>query len=123
MNNSRNVFGQELQICGTAPMTGFLRNGKCDTSSQDYGVHVVCARLTTEFLAFTKAQGNDLSTPISAYGFPGLQSGDRWCLCATRWQEALDAGCAPPVVLESTNEEVLKYIPLAILEQHSIVEE
>jgi uncharacterized protein len=121
MNNSRNVLGQELQVCCTSPMTGFFRNGKCDTSPQDYGVHVVCAEVTSEFLEFTKEKGNDLSTPLPAYGFPGLKTGDRWCLCATRWQEALDAGFAPPVILEATHEEVLNYIPLSILEEHSIV--
>jgi uncharacterized protein len=121
MKNSRNVLGQKLQICCTSPMTGYFRNGKCDTSPQDYGVHLVCAQVTTEFLEFTKTQGNDLSTPLPAYGFPGLKSGDRWCLCAARWQEALDVGLAPPVVLESTHEEVINHIPLAILQKHSIV--
>jgi uncharacterized protein len=122
VNNSRNVLGQELEVCCISPMTGFFRNGKCDTSPQDYGVHVVCAEITNEFLEFTKGKGNDLSTPLPAYGFPGLKAGDRWCLCATRWQESLDAGFAPPVILEATHEEVLNYIPLSILEEHSIVE-
>ncbi len=101
-------------------MTGYFRNGKCDTSPQDYGVHVVCAQLTTEFLEFTKAQGNDLSTPMPAYGFPGLKPGDRWCLCAARWREALDAGVAPPLVLAATHEAVLGYVSLEVLQEHAV---
>ena len=123
MNVSHNVLGKELQLCCTSPMTGFFRNGKCDTSPQDYGVHVVCARMTDEFLKFTKAQGNDLSTPIPAYNFPGLKDGDCWCLCAARWKEALDVGFAPPVVLEATHEAVLDYVPLEVLQEHSIVKD
>ncbi|VEP12494.1 conserved hypothetical protein [Hyella patelloides LEGE 07179] len=123
VNTSRNVLGQELQICCTSPMTGYFRNGKCEISAQDYGVHAVCAHLTKEFLEFTKAQGNDLSTPLPAYGFPGLKKGDRWCLCAARWKEALDAGYAPPIVLESTHEAVLSYVPLEVLQEHSIVKD
>ena len=120
MAASRNVLGQELQICCTDPMTGFFRNGKCDTSPQDSGVHVVCARLTAEFLEFTKARGNDLSTPIPAYNFPGLKPGDCWCLCAARWKESLDAGYAPPIVLASTHEAVLDYVSLEVLQEHSV---
>ena len=120
INASRNVLGRELQTCCTSPMTGYFRNGKCDTSPQDSGVHVVCARITDEFLEFTKARGNDLSTPVSAYGFPGLKQGDCWCLCAARWKEALDAGVAPPIVLESTHEAVLSYVPLEVLQEHSV---
>ncbi len=99
---SRNVLGGVLDICSTKPMTGFFRNGCCDTSAEDYGSHTVCVVMTTEFLAFSKAAGNDLSTPHPEFGFPGLQPGDRWCLCAPRWQEALDAGAAPRVVLRAT---------------------
>ena len=120
LSGSLNVLGQELQICCTSPMTGYFRNGKCDTSPQDYGVHVVCAQLTTEFLEFTKAQGNDLSTPMPAYGFPGLKPGDRWCLCAARWREALDAGVAPPLVLAATHEAVLGYVSLEVLQEHAV---
>ncbi len=120
MSVSLNVLGQELQTCCTSPMTGYFRNGKCDTSPQDYGVHVVCAQLTTEFLEFTQAQGNDLSTPVPSYGFPGLKPGDRWCLCAARWKEALSAGVAPPIVLASTHEAILEYVPLEVLQEHSI---
>ena len=123
MNASHNVLGKELQLCCTSPMTGFFRNGKCDTSPQDYGVHVVCARMTDEFLEFTKAQGNDLSTPIPAYNFPGLKDGDCWCLCAARWKEALDAGCTPPVVLEATHLATLEFIDRSDLVAHSAARE
>src|SRR5919206_1463239 len=93
---ARNVLGGELEPCSTDPLTGFYRNGCCDTGGDDVGVHVVCARMTDEFLAHSAAVGNDLSTPIPAAGFPGLRAGDRWCLCASRWQEALEAGGGPP---------------------------
>ena len=93
-----NVLGGELQICCTDPMTGFYRNGMCSTGPGDHGLHVVCVRLTNEFLEFSRANGNDLSTPIPEFGFPGLEEGDKWCLCVTRWKEALEAGHAPQVV-------------------------
>ena len=100
----KNVLGSSLQMCCTDPMTGFYRNGNCQTGPDDYGTHVICARMTEEFLTFTKSRGNDLSTPNPRYRFPGLRPGDQWCLCALRWKEALNAGVAPPVLLESTHE-------------------
>ncbi|MEM6335670.1 MAG: DUF2237 domain-containing protein [Bacteroidota bacterium] len=112
---TRNVLGGPLQPCGTDPMTGFYRDGCCETGPDDAGVHVVCAVMTAEFLSFTKSRGNDLSTPIPAYGFPGLTPGDRWCLCARRWQEAYEAGVAPPVILEATNEAALRIVSLEAL--------
>lgn len=102
------------------PVTGFYRNGNCETGPEDHGTHVVCARMTSAFLTYTKAKGNDLSTPIPAYDFPGLKPGDQWCLCALRWQEAFEAGMAPPVVLESTHLKALKYIRLEDLQAHAI---
>ncbi|MFQ3679163.1 MAG: DUF2237 domain-containing protein [Pseudanabaenaceae cyanobacterium] len=117
---SRNVLGTPLQTCSLAPRTGFYRNGCCDTGAGDMGVHVVCAQVTAEFLAFTKAQGNDLSTPQPVYDFPGLQPGDRWCLCAARWYEAHQAGVAPPVVLTATHAAALEYIPLDTLRQYAL---
>jgi len=116
---ARNVVGTELQPCGTDPVTGFYRTGCCDTGADDVGVHIVCARVTAEFLEFSQAQGNDLSTPHEEYGFPGLQPGDRWCLCADRWKQALDAGVAPPVVLEATHAAALEWVTLDELRQHA----
>ena len=116
---ARNVLGGELQTCGTEPMTGFYRDGCCNTGPQDAGTHTVCAVVTDEFLRYTAGRGNDLSTPVPAYGFPGLKAGDRWCLCAGRWAEAEAAGVAPPVVLEATHEKTLRTIDLATLEKHS----
>lgn len=118
MNNAQNVLGGELETCCTSPMTGYYRDGKCSTGAEDFGVHVVCAKVTAEFLAYTKSQGNDLSTPRAS--FPGLRPGDCWCLCASRWQEALDAGAAPPVNLLSTHAAALEYVSLDDLKQHSI---
>jgi uncharacterized protein (DUF2237 family) len=100
-------------------MTGFFRTGCCETGPEDSGSHTVCAQLTAEFLAFSKEAGNDLSTPVPEYGFPGLKPGDRWCLCAARWQEALDAGVAPPVVLAATHEEALEVVSLEDLKAHA----
>ncbi|HSM80108.1 MAG TPA: DUF2237 domain-containing protein [Nodosilinea sp.] len=122
MANANNVLGTALQACSTAPMTGFYRDGCCSTGAGDMGVHVVCAQMTEEFLAFTKAQGNDLSTPVPAFQFPGLQPGDRWCLCAARWQEALEAGVAPPVVLEATHAAAIEHVALADLKDHAVVD-
>lgn len=110
---ARNVLGGALRPCSTSPLTGFFRNGGCDTSPEDLGSHTVCAVMTAEFLAFSRAAGNDLSTPLPQYGFPGLRPGDRWCLCAPRWQQALEAGCAPLVVLDATHEGALRYCDLA----------
>ena len=120
MAQARNVLGSELKICCSAPMTGYYRDGKCNTGAGDYGAHVVCAELTEEFLNFTKLQGNDLSTPVPEFNFPGLKPGDRWCLCASRWKEALDAGFAPPVILQSTHASALEYVSLSELRQHAL---
>jgi uncharacterized protein (DUF2237 family) len=117
---SRNVLGGILEICSSRPMTGFFRNGCCDTSDEDTGSHTVCAMMTAEFLAFSKATGNDLSTPRPEFGFPGLQPGDRWCLCAPRWQEALEANAAPRVVLRATQEGALDYCALADLKKYAV---
>lgn len=117
---SRNVLGGALATCGTDPMTGFFRDGCCNTGPDDLGVHVVCAVLTAEFLGFTRSQGNDLSTPRPEYGFPGLSAGDRWCLCASRWAEAEQAGVAPPVVLEATHERALEIVPLETLRGYGV---
>lgn len=116
MAEAKNVLGQPLQTCCTAPMTGFYRTGSCDTGPEDRGVHVVCAQMTPAFLNFSRDRGNDLITPIPEYNFPGLKAGDRWCLCATRWQEAYEAGVAPPVVLEATHEAALNYVSLEDLQ-------
>lgn len=115
---AKNVLGGELTPCSLDPMTGFYRDGCCNTGSSDFGVHVVCAQMTPEFLSYTKAQGNDLSTPMPAYQFPGLKPGDRWCLCASRWKEAYEDGVAPAVVLEATHEAALRVVSLDILKQH-----
>lgn len=120
MTDAQNVVGEPLQLCCTSPMTGFYRNGKCDTGGGDFGVHVVCAQVTEEFLAFTKRQGNDLSTAVPGYNFPGLKPGDRWCLCASRWQEALDAGFAPPVVLSATHAAALEHVSIDDLKKHAV---
>jgi uncharacterized protein (DUF2237 family) len=104
-----NILGTELAVCSTAPMTGFYRDGCCTTGGDDAGVHVVCAQVTKEFLDFSMAQGNDLSTPRPEYSFPGLRPGDRWCVCASRWQDAYDAGVAPPVVLAATHVRALDW--------------
>ncbi|MFH7026550.1 MAG: DUF2237 family protein [Heteroscytonema crispum UTEX LB 1556] len=122
MTDALNVLGGRLEVCCTSPMTGFLRNGLCDTGLMDIGVHVVCAQVTQEFLAFTKAQGNDLSTPFPQYGFPGLKPGDCWCLCASRWKEALDAGVAPPVNLSATHAKALEYVSLDELKKYALKE-
>ncbi|OAB57681.1 hypothetical protein AY600_07055 [Phormidium willei BDU 130791] len=117
---AKNVLGQRLELCCSAPRTGFYRDGFCHTGPQDFGRHVVCAQVTEEFLAYTKNLGNDLSTPVPAYQFPGLKPGDRWCLCASRWQEAIRAGVAPPIVLAATHETVLETIPLDVLQEYAI---
>jgi hypothetical protein len=108
----RNALGTELQLCSLDPKTGYLRDGHCRTRPDDLGSHVVCARVTGQFLAFSRAQGNDLVTPVPAYGFPGLRDGDRWCLCAMRWLEAHEAGVAPPVFVQATHERVLQLVSL-----------
>jgi hypothetical protein len=120
MGNAQNVLGGPLQTCCTSPMTGFYRDGLCSTGAGDVGIHVVCAQMTAEFLAFSKARGNDLTTPMPVYQFPGLKPGDCWCLCASRWKEALDAGMAPPVVLEATHAAAIEYATLDELKQHAL---
>ncbi|MGB3511012.1 MAG: DUF2237 domain-containing protein [Microcoleaceae cyanobacterium] len=121
MTEVLNVLGEKLEICCTSPVTGFYRNGFCQTGPLDLGSHVVCAEITQEFLEFTKARGNDLSTPIPEYSFPGLKEGDRWCLCVSRWKEALDVGVAPPVILSATHQKALEVVPLAVLQEHSVM--
>jgi uncharacterized protein (DUF2237 family) len=117
---SRNVLGGELLPCSNRPLTGFFRNGCCETSAEDVGMHTVCAVMTAEFLEFSASVGNDLTTPHPDFHFPGLKPGDRWCLCAPRWKEALDAGVAPPVVLEATHEETLAITPLGVLKDYAV---
>lgn len=119
MTVPRNVLGVPLAICCDDPVTGYYRDGRCRTGHEDTGVHVVCARMTPEFLEFSASRGNDLVTPLPRYGFPGLVPGDRWCLCAARWKEALQAGVAPPVILEATHIGALEYVSLADLVAHA----
>ena len=120
MADATNVLGGLLQPCSVEPRTGFYRDGCCNTGPEDLGLHVVCTQVTAEFLEFSAEQGNDLSTPMPEFGFPGLKPGDRWCVCAGRWREALDAGVAPPVVLAATHEETLAVVTLDDLKQHAI---
>jgi uncharacterized protein (DUF2237 family) len=119
----RNVLGSNLEPCCMKPLTGFYRDGFCQTGPEDRGSHVICAEMTAEFLAFSRARGNDLSTPAPIFQFPGLQPGDRWCLCALRWREALEAGLAPPVILAATHASALDYVSLADLEAHALTQE
>lgn len=116
----KNVLGGELQSCCCDPMTGFFRDGYCRTDETDQGRHVVCAQMTAEFLDFTKKRGNNLSSPHPEYGFPGLDPGDRWCLCVLRWKEALDHDVAPPVILEACDEAALNVVSLAELKAHAL---
>ena len=113
-----NVLGTKLVPCSYDPLTGYFRDGCCNTDAADQGSHLICARVTDEFLAFSSARGNDLTTPRPDYRFAGLRAGDRWCLCASRWREALEAGVAPPVVMESTHASALKFVTLEQLEKH-----
>ncbi len=115
-----NVLGTELASCSTDPMTGFYRDGCCNTGGDDAGVHTVCVVMTDEFLEYSKAQGNDLSTPMPQFGFAGLSAGDQWCLCAPRWQEAYEAGMAPQVVLEATHIQSLEWCDRSALEEHAV---
>jgi hypothetical protein len=117
---ARNVLGGPLHGCSQRPLTGFFRDGCCNTGAGDRGLHVVCCEMTADFLAFSKAQGNDLSTAVPQLGFPGLKLGDRWCLCAGRWQEALEAGKAPRVVLAGTHEAALGVVSLPDLKRHAL---
>jgi uncharacterized protein (DUF2237 family) len=116
----RNVLGGELEPCGTDPVTGFYRDGCCSTGPEDLGSHTICAVVTSEFLAHQRSIGNDLSTPMPQYHFPGLVPGDRWCVTAVNWARAYNDGVAAPVVLASTNEAVLEIVPLAALQQHRV---
>lgn len=116
LSHGKNVFGADLKIAGTKPVTGYYRDGFCSSGSDDRGVHVIAAVLTADFLRFSKSRGNDLVTPIPAYNFPGLKANDRWCLCATRWKEAFDAGVAPPVILNATHEKALEFVTLEQLQ-------
>lgn len=116
---AHNVLREPLQLCNEDPMTGFLRDGSCSTGPRDFGRHLLCARVTREFLEFSRAQGNDLITPLPAHGFPGLKPGDRWCLCVDRWLEALEAGVAPPVILAATHEDVLLNVDLEVLQRYT----
>jgi uncharacterized protein len=115
-----NVLGTPLVPCSYDPVTGYFRDGCCNTAADDTGSHVICAKVTADFLAFSARRGNDLSTPRPAYRFRGLQPGDRWCLCALRWREALEAGAAPAVVLESTHERALDFVSIASLRAHAL---
>ena len=120
MPTAKNVLGEPLEPCSLDPVTGFFRDGCCNTGPLDVGRHVVCIRATAKFLEFSRARGNDLVTPRPEHGFPGLKPGDRWCLCAARWKEALEAGLAPPVVLAATHEAALQTVRLADLKRHAV---
>jgi uncharacterized protein (DUF2237 family) len=116
---ARNVLGKPLATCSMSPKTGWFRDGCCNTDANDRGAHLVCVRATAEFLSFSKRMGNDLSTPVPEAGFVGLKPGDRWCVCAARWVEAFEAGCAPLVFLESTHEGMLEYASIDVLRKHA----
>ncbi|MGR5117944.1 DUF2237 family protein [Vibrio astriarenae] len=120
MKEGINVYGDPLSPCSCTPMTGYFRDGYCKTDVNDFGRHVICAEVTEAFLEYTKNQGNDLSTPLPEYGFKGLSPGDRWCLCAQRWKEAWEAGCAPLVVLSSCEESSLDIVPMEVLELYAV---
>lgn len=120
MASGRNVLGTVLKECSRDPLTGFYRTGCCETGSQDSGMHIVCAEMSAEFLEFSKSRGNDLSTPVPQWNFPGLKPGDRWCLCVARWKEALSAGVAPKVHLEATHMSTLEFVDLDDLRQHAV---
>ena len=120
MARGKNVLGEDLKCCCTDPMTGFYRTGYCETGEQDRGVHTVCIEATEDFLEFSKSVGNDLSTPMPQYRFPGIKPGDHWCLCARRWQEALEAGVAPPVDLEGTHIASLEFVSMDDLQAHAL---
>jgi uncharacterized protein (DUF2237 family) len=123
LSTQKNVLGQPLETCGTDPLTGFYRDGCCNTGPDDLGVHTVCCIVTAEFLETSKRLGNDLSTPLPQYGFPGLKPGDRWCVCAGRWLQVLKAGAPCPVVLEATHENTLETIPFETLLQYAVIPE
>ncbi len=118
--DERNVLGEPLALCSLDPITGFYRDGCCTTGAADVGRHVVCAEVTAEFLAYSSSRGNDLTTARPEFGFPGLNPGDRWCLCADRWREALEAGVVPPIVLRSTHQSALRQVDLEDLKAHAL---
>lgn len=120
MDPSLNVFGEPLDTCSDEPLTGFFRDGCCNTSDQDFGSHTVCVKVTAEFLEFSRSRGNDLSTPQPEFDFPGLRPGDRWCLCAARWVEAYRNGAAPRVYLQRTHQQALDIVPLKILSKYAL---
>jgi hypothetical protein len=117
IDESLNVFGEPLETCSEMPLTGFYRDGCCNTSDADYGQHTVCVQVNREFLEYSRFRGNDLSTPIEEFGFPGLKEGDRWCLCAARWLEAYEHNMAPKVYLAGTHQRATEIIPMDILKQ------
>ena len=119
-NIAKNVLGEPLSVCCENPLTGFYRNGRCDTGPDDHGIHTVCVRATSEFLQYSISVGNDLSTPLTEFGFPGLLEGDRWCLCLSRWKQAYDAGKAPQIYLASTHEASLELVSLKVLMEFAI---
>jgi len=119
-NKARNVLGEPLIVCCENPITGFYRNGRCDTGPEDHGVHTVCVRATSDFLEYSASVGNDLSTPFPEFGFPGLSDGDRWCLCLSRWKQAYDAKVAPQIYLASTHEASLELVPLKVLMEFAV---
>jgi uncharacterized protein (DUF2237 family) len=123
LTTQKNVLGQPLETCSSNPLTGFYRDGCCNTGPDDLGVHTVCCLVTADFLATSKRLGNDLSTPMPQYGFPGLNPGDRWCVCAARWLQVKEAGSPCPVVLEATHEATLETIPFETLLQYAVIPE
>ena len=123
MSGPSNVLGEKLELCCSDPMTGFYRNGMCATGPDDHGLHTVCVRVTAVFLEFSRSRGNDLSTPAPHFDFPGLVEGDKWCLCVTRWKEALDHGVAPQVYLKATHLSALEYVDLEDLQSHAAEDE
>lgn len=122
MPNAKNVLGGPLKTCSTKPMTGFYRDGCCNTGPDDERLHTICCQVTAEFLAFQRQVGNDLSTPVPAFGFPGLRPGDKWCVCITRWKEALEAGTACPVDLEATHMHALEFVDLDDLKRYAVTQ-
>ena len=120
MSKAKNVLGEILEPCSESPLTGFTRSGSCETGPNDIGSHTVCAQVTKEFLEYSKSRGNDLITPVPEYDFPGLKPGDRWCLCAARWREAMRAGCAPKVALRATHERALQMVDIDELKSHAV---
>lgn len=122
MSDARNVLGSALQVCSQSPMTGFARDGLCHSGPHDLGSHTVCVQVTEAFLEYSQSRGNDLTTPVPEYGFPGLKAGDRWCVCAIRWLEAAEDGMAPPVVLDATHERALRKVSLGDLKYHALVD-